>query len=297
MQPTTRTTTARTTTVLDGLPVGRKPRRPARGRLAAWVGCATGCLVGLTGCVDLGADVPPLEAFDLPEDATAARIRGGDEIVYVTPDEQQFEYAFYLAGPDETQTEHELVASTPAENFGFEAGETLATPTTVSMSDDLDRAVVGFGDRSYLLERSATPTAQVVNAFTVTPLTAFGSPVFNPALSPRGNRLAFETPSGRIGTATVQTAGVVTDVGLLDTGINPVFGAGGRLGFSNPTMTQFFVNDLATGTRTTFDVTAPDLVNIPRPFDGFEAGLTPGGINRVGVFVATDPLVVDPGPF
>ncbi len=245
-------------------------------------------------------DTPAREDFAIPDQATAARVRGGDEIVYALPNEQEFVYSFYLAKPQRQRAAHQLIATVPADQFGFGPDEALPAPTTISFANNLEVAVIGFDQGSYLLERDTTATAQLVTGFRVTPIVVAGQPVFNPAVNPAGNRVAFETPSGFVGTGVVGVDPVVTDVEFLDRGVNPVFDTeqDDRVGFADPETNRFVVDDFGDETRSTFDLADTSITNFGAPFDTFEAGLTPGGIDRVGNFITTTRrTVTDPTPF
>jgi hypothetical protein len=263
-------------------------------RSVLWVGVLGTLGAMLGGCPVTGpAGTTPIEDFNIPAGATSARIRGGDDVVYVIPDQADFEYSFYLAQPGEAVAQHELIGSIPAEDFEFATGEPLLAPTTISFADDLQMGVVGFENGSFLLEPATSATAQLIAAYEVVPLEPLGEPAFNPTISPLGDRVAFETVSGRIGTGTVIPGGVLTNLTLLDNGLNPVFGFDNTLGYAEPGFDQFFVNDFATGTQTVFTINRSGFANIGTPFDAFEAGLTPGGIGSVGTFVETMPMVLD----
>jgi hypothetical protein len=256
-------------------------------------------LIVMAGCLGpgtTGMEGPPLDEFDIPAEATAARIRSGEAIVYAVPDDDTSEFSFFLARPNEAREEHESIVSVPATEFGFEMGEPLVAPTTISFSDDVERAVVGFQDGSFLLEDTTTVTGQPFLGFRITPLTVFGESAFNPTIDAFGNRVAFETTTGLIGTGFVSPAGAISNVGTLDRGINPVFGFDGTLGFADPMSSRFFINDFVTSTRTTFDIGNPGIFDFTAPFDTFEAGLTPGQIGGVGTFVGTSPLSIGPAP-
>jgi hypothetical protein len=257
--------------------------------LAAVAGCP---FLDMPGIVDQ----PPLEAFNAPDDATLARVRGGDAIAYVVAQTDQSAFSFFLAEPGESREEHELIATVPASDFGFTEGEPLPTPTTISFADDLERAVIGFEDGSFVLESISALNAQLLSGFRVTPLTPLDEPVFNPSIDPFGTRVAFETSTGRIGTGNLSTGGI-QNVGLLDRGVNPIFGSNGNLGFSTPEFDSFFVSDFSRGKQTTFDIGTVGFRNFDSPFGAFEAGLRPDVVADTGTFVTTTPLTIDTGPF
>lgn len=260
------------------------------------LGTVATAMVGCPGGVIDGGD-PPLAAFSVPQAATATRIRGGDTVVYTVPNQNNREYEFYLAEPNESRQNHELIGTMPASQLGIEENEQLVAPNTISFSDNLDRAVIGFDDGSFVLQPNGGTAAQFVGTFTAFPINAFGGPVFNPTVSPFGDRLAFETRDGRVGVGDFNDLGTISNFGLMDFGVNPVFGSDGTLGFADPTFDSFYVNDFNSGTVQEFD-TDPALVDgLATPFDRFEAGLTPSGIGGVGGFVRTRPLAVDRGPF
>ncbi len=175
-------------------PSGRRMRRTACLIAAAPLLTIAGCPA--PAVVSGG---PPLSDFTLPADVTAARVRSGQSIVYALPDQDASAYSFFLADADEPVAEHELIATVPAEDFGFAAGETLVAPVTISFADNLERGVVGFADGSFLLEADDLSTAQRFSSVRVTPLAVFGQPIFNPAISPLGDRLAFQNTAGQIG--------------------------------------------------------------------------------------------------
>ncbi len=258
-------------------------------------------LAAVAGCPFLDVpgmvDQPPLEEFNTPDDATLARIRGGDALAYVVPQENQAAFSFFLAEPGESREEHDLIATAPASDFGFTEGEPLPTPTTISFADDLERAVIGFEEGSFVLESISAPNAQLLTGFRVTPLTPLDEPVFHPAIDPFGTRVAFETSIGRIGTGNLGAGGVVQNVGLLDRGVNPVFGFDSTLGFSTPDFQSFFVSDFDLGMQTTFDVGSVGFRDFDSPFGAFEAGLRPDVVANTGRFVTTTPLAIDTGPF
>lgn len=261
-----------------------------------WTLMVTAPAFWTAGCALPGApqDQPPLAAFDLPTGSTATRIREGHTIVYAVPDQEGFEFDFFLAQPDESSAEHEMIASIAAAEFGFLPMDNLPAPRTISFTNDLDRGVVGFADESYLLEREADPLAQSAIEFEVRALTAFGEPVTNPTIDPFGDRVAFETGDGRIGTGFLATTPVLTDIVLLSSGVNPVFGADRTLGFSDPTNNDFFVADFAAGALNRFETPGVSAGSFDTPFDSFEVGLTPERIGTFGVFRETTPIGFDP---
>lgn len=265
-----------------------------RYKLAAASALTALSLVALTGCptpTDTG-DID-LARFNAPNDATASRIRGDEALVYVVQDDLNRQYDFFLAEVDQQRGDHELIASIPASNFGFAATDTLVAPTTISFSDNMDRGVIGFENRgSYLFEATGASTSQRFNTFTVTPLTAFGGTVFNPTINPFGTRIAFQTPLGQVGVSRFDaTRNQFIDEGLLGPGLEPVFDPTGRLGFADPDRRRFTVADFGLSTVNRFTINdGIDPFSFNTPFQRFEAGFTPVGINRVGTFTTTAPL-------
>jgi hypothetical protein len=236
---------------------------------------------------------PPAQDFNLPPDVTPTRISNGQEIVYAQIDQANDTYDFFLAKPRETEANHELIASVPASDFGFTPGEQLVLPQTISFSDNLQRAVVGFTSGSYLLHASTLSGAQLIGFFYVTPLTVFGQRVFNPTITPFGSQFAFQTTANDIYLLNTSDflAGNINPV-LLGTGVSPLFGFNGELGFANPTFTSYYVSNFAQGTIDTFGLTGFIPFSFPNMFSTFEAGLSPLGISSIGTFMGTSPLAL-----
>jgi hypothetical protein len=234
---------------------------------------------------------PPLQEFNLPPDATMARVSNGQDIVYVQTDQANDGFDFYLAKPGEVLADHQLVASVPASDFGFAPGQQLVLPETISFSDNLQSGVVGFSSGSYFLDANAQTTAQVIGSYNVSPITAWGRPVFRPAITAQGNRFAFEANGGVVGFLDTRAfVGGNPNAVSVGAGVNP-FWYRQDLGFASPDFSQYFVNNLAAATVSSFAVTTSNQFINMTPFNRFEAGLTPYGIRNFGAYVGTSPLV------
>jgi len=246
--------------------------------------------------------VPPASAFAIPEDAVASRISNGQAAIYVVPDDMSFTYRFVIAAPDEPVADHVTVGIVDAGNFGFEEGRMLPRPNTVSFSNDLNRGVIGFDDGSFLLMADDS-TGQTVRDFEVIPFGDPATPVFNPTIDPRGERVAFETASGTVGVSTLGNRGDIVGNTLLLPGRNPIFGTRGRLGFSDPELREFFVFDLDQRRADRFDASTLGLQSGPfgfgstafsDPFGAMDVGAAPGVIEEPGTFVEVSPFAFDP---
>jgi hypothetical protein len=258
-------------------------------------------LVFATGCpqhtgndnTNSSADEPALQEFNLPDNATMARVFDGQNIVYVQTNQATDTFDFYLAKPGEAPADHELIASLPASDFGFAPAQQLVLPETISFSDNLRCAVIGFHDGSFLIDADGADTSQLSNAFSAWPISAFGGPVFNPSINATGTRFAFETGPGIIGffdTRAFQAGNPnAMNVG---TGVNPNWYGPINLGFASPDFSRYFVNDFSAATVSTFSLNSFNANNFATPFARFEAGLTPRGISRLGTFVSATRLAL-----
>lgn len=251
---------------------------------------ASAVLVFVAGC-PRPTTLPAVQQFNSPGNATLTRVSNGQEIVFVQTNQANGTFDFFLARPGEAANAHQLIASVPATNLGFAAGQQLVLPRSISFSDNLQRGVVGFANGSFLLNGGTPSQTPPIQTFAVTPIIVLGGPVFAPTISPLGDQFAFETATGQIAmlNTTNFMSGVINPV-VLGTGVSPVFGSNGTLGFANPSFTNFFVNDFTQGTVDTFNLTG--FSPFPTPFSTFESGLTPSGIGNVGTFVGTSPLVM-----
>ncbi len=259
------------------------------------------CLLGLAGVTGCGftlppglfTNPPPLSDFDIPAGATATRVLNGTAIVFAQPNGDASSLDLFFIEPNQSADEADFLGSVPRDDFGFPPDQPVSAPATLSFDGNFQNGVIGFEDESFVLQTAGPP----LPTFVVAPMTAFNSPVRNPAISPLGDRVGFQMDDGTIGIGGFDQTGIVLEPATVGTGINPIFGPSGAMGFSSPDFDQFFVSDFSQMTVSTFTTANFAGMTFPSAFDTFEAGFTPNGIGGIGIFSSSAPLVLNSPPF